>query len=114
MTMSEETLNQLPDGFKRVEQANVFKFEREGDFIRGLYLGIEEAKKFPGSYALKYRDHVSKESMVVFVNNIVKDVLSQNADQIFIGKTEIFITFKGKQKTQDGSREYNDFDLAFK
>lgn len=84
------------------------KLEKKGDSIVGVLLGYEESKMYAGSYAISLR--VDDEISVIFTNNIVVDMIKKNN---LIGR-DVKIVFNGKKKTQDGSKEYNDFEVFFR
>ena len=101
--------NKMAEEFKEATSGDVVKFEKEGDNLEGTYLGHEESKQYPGSYAVKIRKN--DEVKVVFVSAIVIDLIKGNG---IVPGTEVKIDFLGKKKTQDGKREYNDYKLLYK
>ena len=92
--------------FEKVEDGELFKFENKGDEFIGQFASIEESKKFPDSFLVKVRD--GENMKAVFVNKIV-------ADKIFTAQVQlghmIKIVFLGKKKNEQGTREYNNFDV---
>lgn len=104
-----ERYKKMEKEFKEATGGNVVKFEKEGDSIEGTFLGYEESKQYEKSYAVRIKD--GEVNKVVFVSNIVIDLIRSN--QIQIGQ-EIRIVYQGKKKTIDGKKEYNDYKLFFK
>jgi len=96
---------------QEAKPADVVKFEKEGDNIEGIYLGHEESKQYPKSYALKFCSKLGGVNKVVFVSAILIDLLKTNLINI---EDSIKIVYQGKKKTADNTREYNDYKLFFK
>lgn len=95
--------------WKNAKQKSFLKFEKDGDYIEGKYIDIEESTKFPESYLVTIK-LLSGEVSGVFVSKMVKNLIEEN--NIAIGQ-EIKITFLGKKKTQDGKTEYNNYKLQY-
>lgn len=93
---------------KEATSGDVFKFEKKGDAIEGVYMGYEASKQFPSSFAL--RVSVSGKPVVAFVSGIVIDLIKTN--NIMSGQ-KVRVEFLGKKKTQDGKKEYNDYKVMY-
>lgn len=95
-------MNQMQE----LKTGDVYKFTATGQKIEGIYMGYEESKQYPQSYAVKM--NVEGTLQVVFVSAIVIDML--NSNDIIKGK-KIQIEFLGKIKTKDGKRTYNNYKV---
>jgi len=91
---------------QELKTGDVYKFTATGQKIEGIYMGYEESKQYPQSYAVKM--NVEGTLQVVFVSAIVIDML--NSNDIIKGK-KIQIEFLGKIKTKDGKRTYNNYKV---
>jgi len=100
------------DGFKRAELGEVVKFGETGEHIEGVYMGYEESSQYKDSYALSFKD--SDGVKIIFVNKIIIDIINRNVKEFVVGSTIIRVIYKGKQKTQDGKKEYHDYEVFFK
>ncbi len=92
--------------FEKLENGEVVKLNDENTEIIGTYIGIEESKMYPNSFALKYKD-LDNKSKVTFVSNIVNDLLISN--QVVIGMP-IKVKFIGKKQSSSGL-EYNNYEV---
>ncbi len=95
--------------FKEATSGDVFKFEKAGDSIEGVYQGYEESRQYPDSYAVRIKQ--GDEVRVVFVSGIVIDKLTANG--VKAGQ-EINIEFLGKKQNQKKTQEYNDYKVLYK
>ena len=102
------TENKEQDGFKEARAFELVKLEKKGDIVKGIFLSLEESKKFPGSWALKYND--DDKNMSVFINKIGYELFTAN---VTVGK-EFILTHDGKVKTADKSKEYHTYKLLYK
>lgn len=105
-------VKKMPDveeGFREATSGDVVKFEKEGDSVQGTYVGYEESKQYPNSYAVRVKN--GEGIKTVFTSGIVLDLIKTNS---IVAGTEIKIVFKGKKKTSDGKREYNDYKVYYK
>lgn len=94
--------------YEEATPGDVIKFEKPGDFVEGIYIGYEESRQFPGSFALKYA--VSQNVKVVFVSGIVIDLIRTNSIE---KGDKIKVLFEGKKKNKAGTHEYNDYKVFF-
>lgn len=90
-----------------VEQAEVKKLETENDYIVGYFVDIEKSRKFPKSFALRYKE--SGKLRVVFVNNIVDDLIKT----VKLNEGDKFkLVYTGLKSSDDESgNEYKTFKL---
>lgn len=95
--------------FKEATSGDMVKLENEGDSIQGTYLGIEQSKQYKDSFALKVR--VGEDTKVVFVNNIVADLIATNS---IIPGSEIKLEYLGMKDNKAGTFKYKDYKLYFK
>ena len=95
--------------FKEAVDADVIKFEKEGDAIEGEFRGYEESKQYAKSYAIKINTAAGLK--VVFASGILIDKLETNSVK---SGQQIRITFLGKKKAEKSGREYNDYKLEYK
>lgn len=96
------------EGFKKVEEPEVVKLEKDGA-VSGEFVGIDTSAKFKDSWAVKFKEN--GELKVVFVNNMGKDLfISQN---VSVG--DLFILEHAGEKTnQEGTQKYNTYELYVK
>ena len=94
--------------WKLAVNSEVLKLE-EGERIEGKFISIEESKKFSNSYALTIK--TLEGNKVIFVNDIVKDLLLKHSIQ---HNQEIALLYVGKVKNQKGDNEYKMFELFYK
>ncbi len=94
--------------WKEAKAGDVVKL-KQGERIEGLFVDIQESKKYSDSYALTIETKKGKQ--VLFVNNIVKDLITTNS--IMKGQ-EIAVLFKGQKENESKTFKYNDFALLFK
>lgn len=95
--------------YKEATSGNVVKFENPGDSLEGIYLGYDVSSQYNESYCVRIKD--GDELKAVFVSGIVIDLIKTN--KITEGMN-MKIEYLGKQKTQDGKREYNNYKVFFK
>jgi len=90
---------------KELTSGDVVKLEA-GDRIDGEFVAIEQSKQFADSYAV----HIGtpEGNKVVFVNNIVRDLIEKNG---VLKGTKIAILFKGLKKSEKTGREYKDYSV---
>lgn len=96
--------------YKEATSGDVVKFEKEGDSLEGKYVGHEESAQYKNSFALKI-DVKDKGVKVVFVSNIVIDLLKTNS--IKQGQ-QIKVEFLGLVENQAKTFKYKDYKLLFK
>lgn len=94
--------------WKEATSGDVIKLE-EGDRVEGKFNSIEVSSMYPDSYALSM--DVDGDSKVVFVNNIVYDLINRNNIQ---KGQEIAVLFVGLKDNAKGTRKYKDYKLFFK
>ena len=107
--MEEQEQEQKTDGYKQAQSGEIIKLDTPGLIIEGIYLGYEESKQFPGSWALRIK--IVDDIKVVFVNNIVVDLIESNNIK---KNQEIKLEFLGMKKAEKSGREYKDFNLYYK
>lgn len=98
----------MVEKMQKLVSGEVVKFEKSGDSISGTFISYEESKTYPGSYAVKIKNPADERPKTVFVSGIVIDLIKTN--NIQPGQS-IMIEFKGKVKTKDGKKEYNNYDV---
>ena len=96
------------EDWKEATSSEVIKLQA-GERVEGEYLGMEESALFPSSYALNIR--VSGENKVLFINDILKDLIVKN--KIEMGQN-IAVLYVGDKKNQKGTRSYKEYKLFFK
>lgn len=64
--------------WKTLTSGNVVKMKEAGDKVTGKFLKLEESALHKGSYVVTLQDTETEENKVVFVNNIVKDLIEKN------------------------------------
>ena len=100
--------NKNKEEWQEASNSEVIKLQA-GDRVEGEYLGLEESALFTGSYTLNIR--VSNENKVLFVNDILKDLIIKN--KISMGQ-QIAILYIGDKKNLKGTRSYKEYKLFFK
>lgn len=95
-------------GWTEATSGDVVKLE-EGKRIEGKYLDCTESVTYPDSFNLKL--DVDGKTQVVFVNNIVVDLLKSNSVK---QGDEIAVLFVGMRDNAKGTRKYKDFKLFVK
>ena len=88
---------------KELTSGNVFKLA-EGQRADGEFCGIEPSAQFKDSYALKIK--TGGDLKVLFVSNIVKDLLTANNVQ---PGQKISVLFKGMKSNKSGTAKYKDY-----
>jgi len=95
----------MTDGWKELESGDVIKLEA-GEQVNGKFVLLEESRTYKDSYALTLETPQGQK--VLFVSNIVKDLLQKNG--ITPGQ-EIAVMFKGMRKNKAGTAEYKDYSV---
>lgn len=98
------------DGYKKAVDSEVFKFEVIGDYIEGTLMSVKESPVYDKSYAVTVKNK-KDELITAFVNKIVTDKFAANGIEIGM---EVKIAYCGLEKTQDGKREYKNFEVFYK
>ena len=104
--VQEEFVND--SSLKQAKSGDVVKLE-VGEYLEGSYMGYEESKTYPGSYALKIRK--GDDTKVTFVNNIAIDLIESNG--IKQGDF-IRVFFKGMRKNEAGTYSYKEYEIFYK
>lgn len=99
----------MSEEFKQAVSGDVVKFEEAGDTLEGIYVGYEESKQYPGSFAIKVKD--GDDVKIAFASGIVIDLIKSNNIQ---ANMDIKIVFKGMAKTKDGTKEYKTYEVFYK
>jgi len=86
------------------KSSTVVKLREVGDKLEGKFVKIERSAMYDDSFALHVI--VDKEPQVAFVNKIVNDAIGTYK----AGKL-ICVISKGMKKTEDGKKEYKDYDV---
>jgi len=92
--------------FKELKSGDVVKFTKPGESISGTFISIEESKQFANSYAVKLK--VGDDIKVVFVSNIVADMLKTNNVQ---PGSDLMIEFTGKKTSEKSGMDYNTYKV---
>ena len=93
--------------WKELETGNVIKLE-EGQRAEGRFIKIEESQKYKDSYAVTIEVKGEEQPSVLFVNNIVKDLLETN--KVSLGQN-IAILFVGMKENQSKTFKYKKYKL---
>jgi len=91
------------ENMKELTSGNVMKLN-EGQSAEGTFQGIEVSAQFKDSYALKMK--IGNNLQVIFVSNIVKDLLTANNVQV---GDKIKVHFKGMKSNKSGTAKYKDY-----
>lgn len=91
--------------YKAVDAGEFFNFEKEGDSVCGVLVDITE--EFGANKSKVYKLRQENDQIVNVWDNVV---LSDKMKLVGIN-SDIRITYLGKKKSKDGSREYNDFSV---
>lgn len=92
--------------WKKVEDADVVKFDDEGQSVEGKYLGVKESGMYKDSYAVSLE--VEGKQKVVFGSTVLTDKIASSG----INKGQMIrIIYKGKRKNQAGTHEYKDYEV---
>lgn len=101
--MDEKDLN----GFKKVEDL-IFKFEKEGDSIKGILLDAEESKSYDNMvYKIKRSD--DNKTVTIFGTT----VLDSKLKLVPVGK-EVVILMSGEKESSKGKNPIKLFDVYVK
>jgi len=111
MAQEEEVNNeeQVTLGGKTLTKAktsDVVKLRDSGDRLEGDFVKIEKSRIYDDSWVLHVNDNGKPK--VAFVNKIVLD--SIESKNLKVGK-KIVVISKGMKKTEDGKKEYKDYDV---
>lgn len=90
---------------KELTSGNVVKLQ-QGERIDGTFINIEPSAQYKDSYALKIQ--VGNDIKVIFVSNIVKDLITGN--NIQQGK-KISVLYKGLKSNKSGTAKYKDYTV---
>ena len=104
----------LGSDHEKLEDSSVIKFENEGDFISGIFVNIEESKKYKDSFGLSFIDDNDNKPKIVFVNNIVYEKIQNAGTKILSGKTHIIVIFTGKVRNEQNTFSYNTYEIKIK
>ena len=107
--MTEKKPDKQEKEWKKAESGQVFKFVKENDSVEGIYLGHEQSKMYPESFAVTLK-RPDDTIVIVFVSNIIAELLKKN--QIHINQ-KIKIVYLGKKKSETSGMEYNNYELYF-
>lgn len=100
----------MKNDWEKVEDSDIFKFEKEGDVIEGQFLQISESSLYKDSYVVEIA--TEKDGVkACFVSNIVADKIVKAS---ISSGDEIKILFSGKQKNKAGTFTYKLFDVFVK
>lgn len=100
------------NGFKKVEQPEIIKFEKIGDEIHGKFISISPSKKYNSSFALHFLD-VTKENKLscIFINAMGQELLNS---QSIKKDDEFLLVFTGEKPNKEGTQKYSTYDLYVK
>jgi len=90
---------------KELTSGNVVKLA-EGDRLDGKFVSCEQSAQYKDSYAIKVDDN--DEIKVLFVNNIVKDLLETHT--VKPGQ-KISILYVGLRDNKTGTAKYKDYKV---
>lgn len=88
---------------KELTSGNVMKLTA-GQSAEGTFQGIEPSAQFKDSFALKLK--IGNDLKVIFVSNIVKDLLTANNVQ---HGQKVKVHFKGMKPNKSGTANYKDY-----
>lgn len=103
-------INEKIKQFKQAVSGDVYKFEKIGDSISGIFISIEESKMYPNSYALKIKNPAKENPTVIFVSGIVLELIRSNNIQ---SGMDIMIEYAGKKKSTKSGMEYHDYKVFY-